>query len=215
MLDQAVCILLINLGDTSQKSFEWYEKAIENELKITKGDITAMATVRYIRSENRNVGYLVEMRDVSSHLRYLENLEGNRHYLELEVEKKATKIVHIQDSIITGIASMVESRDNSTGDHIRRTSEGVRIFVEQIKKHKSYDYLGESFCINMIKAAPMHDLGKIVIPDAILNKPGRFTDEEFEIMKTHATAGGKIVHDIIGGVAEKDYVDIASDIACY
>ena len=187
----------------------------ESELKITNGDITAMSTVRYIRNENRNVGYLVEMRDVTSHQKYLENLEGNRHYLELEVEEKANKIVHIQDSIITGIASMVESRDNSTGDHIRRTSEGVRIFVEQIQKHKEYDYLGESFCLNMIKAAPMHDLGKIAVHDAVLQKPGKFVPEEYEEMKKHTEKGAEIVANVLREVDDKQFKSIAINVAHY
>ena len=187
----------------------------ETELKITSGNITAMATVRYIRSDNRNVGYLVEMRDVTSHQKYLENLEGNRHYLELEVAAKSDKIVHIQDSIITGIASMVESRDNSTGDHIRRTSEGVRIFVDQIKNHKSYDYLGESFCLNMIKAAPMHDLGKIAVHDAILQKPGKFVPSEYEEMKIHTTKGAEIVANVLREVEDKQFKQISINVAHY
>ena len=187
----------------------------EKELKITNGDVTAMATVRYIRNDNRNVGYLVEMRDVTSHQKYLENLEGNRHVLELAVEEKANKIVHIQDSIITGIASMVESRDNSTGDHIRRTSEGVRIFVEQIKKHKTYDYLGNSFCINMIKAAPMHDLGKIAVHDAVLQKPGKFVPQEYEEMKLHAVKGAEIVANVLREVDDRQFKAIAINVAHY
>ena len=187
----------------------------ETELKIKNGDITALATVRYIRSEERNVGYLVEMRDVTSQQKYLENLEGNRHYLELEVAAKADKIVHIQDSIITGIASMVESRDNSTGDHIRRTSEGVRIFVEQIKKHREYDYLGESFCINMVKAAPMHDLGKIAVHDAILQKPGKFIPEEYEEMKVHTSKGAEIVANVLREVDDRQFKQIAINVAHY
>ena len=187
----------------------------ESELKITNENITAMATVRYIRSDNRNVGYLVEMRDVTTHQKYLENLEGNRHFLELAVEEKANKIVHIQDSIITGIASMVESRDNSTGDHIRRTSEGVRIFMDQIKKHREYDYLGESFCINMIKAAPMHDLGKIAVHDAVLQKPGKFVPEEYEEMKLHTTKGAEIVANVLREVEDRQFKQIAVNVAHY
>ena len=187
----------------------------ESELKIHNGELTAMATVRYIRSDNRNVGYLVEMRDVTSHQKYLDTLEGNRHYLELEVQAKSNKIVHIQDSIITGIASMVESRDNSTGDHIRRTSEGVRIFMDQIKKHKSYDFLGESFCINMIKAAPMHDLGKISVHDAVLQKPGKFVPEEYEEMKLHTTTGAEIVANVLREVDDRQFKQIAINVAHY
>ena len=193
---------------------EW-EKGEKSELKIMSGGLTAMATIRYIRNGDRIVGYLVEIRDVTSHQKYLENLEGNQHYLELEVEEKTNKIIHIQDSIITGIASMVESRDNSTGDHIRRTSEGVRIFVDQIKKHKRYNYLGESFCLNMIKAAPMHDLGKIAVHDAVLQKPGKFVPEEYEEMKLHTTKGAEIVSNVLREVDDKEFKQIAVNVAHY
>lgn len=219
-LNKAVVDDFLNKDDCEYYSviLNWIDDWVdgdETELKITNGNITAMATVRYIRNDNRNVGYLVEMRDVTSHQKYLEDLEGNRHYLELKVEEKSNKIIHIQDSIITGIASMVESRDNSTGDHIRRTSEGVRIFVDQIKKHKEYDYLGDSFCLNMIKAAPMHDLGKIAVHDAVLQKPGKFVPQEYEEMKLHANKGAEIVANVLREVDDKQFKRIAVNVAHY
>ena len=61
----------------------------------------------------------------------------------------------------------------------------------------------------------MHDVGKIVVPDKILQKPGKLTDEEFEVMKTHATEGGRIVRDVLEGVEEKEYIQIAADVATY
>ncbi len=192
-----------------------FEKGIKRDIKITNAGITAMGAVRHIRGTRRPVGYLVELRDVTSQQRYVDNLEGSQHNLEMEVEAKTQKIIHIQDSIITGIASMVESRDNSTGDHIRRTSEGVRIFIDQIKKHKEYDYLGESFCINMIKAAPMHDLGKIAVHDAVLQKPGKFVPEEYEEMKLHTVKGAEIVSNVLREVDDKQFKQIAINIAHY
>ena len=80
---------------------------------------------------------------------------------------------------------MVESRDNSTGGHIRRTSEGVRILTDSIRTEGTLQ-ISDNFCKNLIKAAPMHDLGKIAVDDEILRKPGRFTPAEFEKMKIHA-----------------------------
>jgi putative two-component system response regulator len=157
----------------------------------------------------------VELRDVTSQQKYVENLEGNRHDLELEVEAKTQKIIHIQDSIITGIASMVESRDNSTGDHIRRTSEGIRIFIEQLKKHPDYEDMTENFCLNVIKAAPMHDLGKIAVDDAILRKPGKFTDEEYEKMKQHPAEGAKVIHKILLHTDDESFKSVAENVAHY
>ena len=74
------------------------------------------------------------------------------------------------------MATMVESRDNSTGGHIKRTSDVIKILIEEIQKDNVF-HLSETFCHNLIKAAPMHDLGKIAVDDAILIKPGRFTPE--------------------------------------
>ena len=192
-----------------------WEKGKKNELKLMTPMFTAMATIRYIRNGDRIVGYLVEIRDVTSHQKRLDNLEGNQHILELQVEEKTQKIVNIQNSIITGIASVVESRDNSTGDHIRRTSEGVRIFVDQIKKHKEYDYLDDTFYLNVIKAAPMHDLGKIAVHDAVLQKPGRFIPEEYDEMKEHTTEGAKIVLGVLREVDDENLKRIAVNVAHY
>ncbi len=185
------------------------------ELKIMNSGLSAIASIRSIMSGKRSIGYLVELRDVTSHQKYLDNLEGTQHHLELEVAAKTQKIIHIQDSIITGIASMVESRDNSTGDHIRRTSEGVRIFMDQIKKNPEYAYLNDSFCLNMIKAAPMHDLGKIAVDDSILKKPGKFIPEEYEEMKQHTTKGADIVAGVLREVDDKEFKDIAINVAHY
>lgn len=194
---------------------EAFDKGIKTDIKITNAGITAMGVVRHIRGTRKPAGYLIELRDVTSQQKYLENLEGNQHDLEMQVAAKNQKIIHIQDSIITGIASMVESRDNSTGDHIRRTSEGVRIFIEQIKKHPEYKDLDESFCLNVIKAAPMHDLGKIAVDDAILKKPGKFNEEEYDEMKKHTTEGAKIVSGVLREVDDKRFKDIAINVAHY
>jgi len=109
---------------------------------------------------------------------------------------------------------MVESRDNSTGGHIKRTSEVVRLLMNEIMKDNSLG-LTDDFCRNIIKAAPMHDLGKIAVDDSILRKPGKFTPEEFAIMKTHAAEGAKIVHQVLEGTEDIDFHIIAENVAHY
>ena len=193
---------------------DWDEGKRE-EHKIMNGELSAMASIRSITNGRQSFGYLIELRDVTSHQKYVDNLEGNKHNLELKVEEKTQKIINIQDSIITGIASMVESRDNSTGDHIRRTSEGVRIFVDQLKKDNKYAEITDSFCLNMIKAAPMHDLGKIAVDDAILKKPGKFTEDEYDKMKEHTTKGADIVAGVLREVDDKEFKNIAINVAHY
>ena len=118
------------------------------------------------------------------------------------------------DSFIMGMATMVESRDNSTGGHIYRTSEGVRILTDEILNNNTLD-LSDTFIKKLIKAAPMHDLGKIAVDDAILRKPGRFTPEEFEVMKKHAPEGARIVHKILEKIDDEEFKQIAENVAHY
>ena len=146
----------------------------------------------------------------------LKELEEKNKFFQSKSEANEMRILEIQNKTIMGIADLVESRSGETGQHVKRTSHLVNMILMQAKKKGKWtEILTDEYIDYVTRAAPMHDLGNIVIPDAILNKPGKFTPEEFEIMKTHASAGGKIVYDIIGGVAEKNYVDIASDIASY
>ncbi len=131
------------------------------------------------------------------------------------IDEKTQKINEIQNSIIMGMATMVESRDNSTGGHIKRTSDCVRVFAEHLKKLPEYSYLSDSFYDSVIKAAPMHDLGKIAVDDAILRKPGKFTDEEYEIMKSHSAEGARIVENVLSSVDDQEFKQIAINVAHY
>lgn len=131
------------------------------------------------------------------------------------INDKTKKIIEIQNSIITGMATMVESRDNSTGGHIKRTSDCVRIFSEHLKTIDEYKDLPDSFYNSIIKSAPMHDLGKIAVDDAILRKPGKFTDEEYEKMKAHSAEGARIVENVLSSVDDQEFKQIAINVAHY
>ena len=110
---------------------------------------------------------------------------------------------------------MVESRDNSTGGHIRRTSDCVKVFAEELLKGPSTDSGTAKFYENVVKAAPMHDLGKIAVPDAILQKPGKFTDEEYKKMKSHSAEGARIVENVLSEVDDLEFKKIAINVAHY
>ena len=120
----------------------------------------------------------------------------------------------MHDNLIMGLAMMVESRDNSTGGHIKRTSEGVRLLIDEILKEGKLE-LSEEFCKDVVKAAPMHDLGKIAVDDAILRKPGRFTDEEFNKMKAHAAEGARVIHKILLNTDDNSFKKVAENVAHY
>ena len=134
--------------------------------------------------------------------------------LQKEVEIKTERILALHNQLILGIAMMIEGRDNSTGGHIRRTSKAIEILIEEIRKDDDFG-LSDEFCNNLIKAAPMHDLGKITISDAILCKPGKFTPEEYEVMKTHAAQGAKILHNILAESEDVKFRELAENVAHY
>ncbi len=121
-------------------------------------------------------------------------LRNQNELLEIEVEKRTRKIQDTQDATIVILASLVETRDNETGNHIRRTQHYVRALARRLQSHPAFsEYLAGPQIDILFKSAPLHDIGKVGIPDSILLKPGKLDPEEFEIMKTHTTMG----HDAI------------------
>lgn len=118
--------------------------------------------------------------------------------------------------MVTGFATLVEKRDDNTGGHVHRTTLYVKLLTRELRKKGYYrDILTRDYTNNLIKAAPMHDIGKIAIPDSILQKPGKLTKEEFETMKQHTVIGHKIIQDTFGNLQEKQYSSIAAEIALY
>ncbi len=121
-----------------------------------------------------------------------------------EVQKKSRQIEKLQNGLVLVLADMVESRDQCTGDHVRKTAAYAEIILRQMQKEGIYaDQLSEEFISEVVSSAPLHDVGKITVSDTILNKPGRLTDEEFDAMKSHTTEGGKIIDKAITLVSEE------------
>jgi response regulator RpfG family c-di-GMP phosphodiesterase len=122
----------------------------------------------------------------------------------------------MQNNTIISLSNLVENRDSDTGDHIIRTSSYIKVLAKTAMEEGLYpNQLNEEFIELLEKAAPMHDIGKIVVPDYILKKPGKLTPEEFEIMKRHTTEGSRIVHDVLGNGEDKKYIQMAADVAHY
>ncbi|MFA6063545.1 MAG: two-component system response regulator [Gallionella sp.] len=123
-------------------------------------------------------------------------LRDQNEFLEREVVKRTLEVSAIQDVTILAMASLAETRDSDTGNHIRRTQFYVKALAEKLQDHPKFAWYLTDSNINMLfKSAPLHDIGKVGIPDRILLKPGRFEPHEFEIMKTHTTLGrDAIVH---------------------
>lgn len=117
-------------------------------------------------------------------------LRDKASFLETEILKRTREIVAIQDVTVLALASLAETRDSDTGNHIRRTQHYVKILAEQLRPHPRFASFCTDFNIMLLfKSAPLHDIGKVGIPDRILLKPGKLEPHEFEIMKTHTTLG--------------------------
>ncbi len=159
------------------------------------------------------MGYTIEIRDNTEHYNALNLQERYNEELAKEVEEKTKRIKTIQQKTILGMAQMVESRDLSTGGHIKRTSEVVRIFAQKLVDANLG--LDQKFLGLVIRSAPMHDLGKIGVDDAVLRKQGKFTGEEYAAMKKHSEIGYRMVSEILSGVEEPDFVSIAENVAHY
>jgi putative two-component system response regulator len=142
-------------------------------------------------------------------------LRDKNDYLEQEVARRTREVVAIQDVTILAMASMAETRDNETGNHIRRTQNYVKRLAEQLRHHPRFNHFLDDATISLLfKSAPLHDIGKVGIPDRILLKPGRLTPEEFEIMKTHTTLGrDAIAHAEAQLGADVEFLRLAKEIA--
>lgn len=124
------------------------------------------------------------------------------------------KLTLQNEEMLDGFATMVENRDNNTGGHIKRTRAYVTLLLEKMKKDNYYrSILNKDYMLNVIHAAPLHDIGKIATPDSILQKPGKLTPAEYEIMKQHATAGGDIILQTFYNLDDADFRQIAYEVA--
>ncbi|MFY8150257.1 MAG: HD domain-containing phosphohydrolase [Prochlorococcaceae cyanobacterium] len=121
-------------------------------------------------------------------------LSDHNRSLREEVERRTLEVQKVQEVTIVAMASLAEARDNETGMHIRRTQNYVKALAEELRRASPYaDELDEESIDLLFKSAPLHDIGKVGIPDHILLKPGKLTVEEFELMKRHAVMGAQII----------------------
>jgi len=130
-------------------------------------------------------------------------------HLEIDelIRERTAQLSRLQNSIVSVLANIVESRDKGTGGHIERTSAYIKILINEMKKRGVYADIISGWDIEkMISSARMHDLGKISITDLIVNKPGKLTDDEYEIMKTHAEEGERIIDKIIAQTGEGEFL---------
>lgn len=213
-IDNVINIESENLIGRLNQAIDLYiNDGIENQT-ITIDDTiyrlcVSMFSLNYQRKTN---GYLVEVEDITEETNQREIIEKYNDVLGKEIRKKTEHIAEIQNTVVLGLANMVENRDDNTGGHVKRTSDVIKILVDEMR-HSNNGVLSVRKAYDIVKAAPMHDLGKISIDNSILCKPGKLTDEEFAIMKTHAAKSGEIVKIILEGVEEEEFVETAYKLA--
>ena len=142
-------------------------------------------------------------------------LRDKASFLEMEVARRTKEVGAVQDVTILVMASLAETRDSETGNHIRRTQHYVKALAEKLSSNPRFAAILSDHYINMLfKSAPLHDIGKVGIPDRILLKPGKLTVDEFEIMKTHTTLGRDAIQHAEDSLGTKvEFLTLAKEIA--
>ena len=173
-------------------------------------------------SSHHVLGYLVEMEDKTQQYDRSKRSDDLIHQARREiarsnneVNRSLQKMKSLQESTILGMASMIESRDNSTGGHINRTASCVSLFVDKLQTCPDYADRSENYWYAVKQAAVLHDLGKIAVDDYILRKETGLTDEEYAMMKGHAEVGAVIVSKVLKEVDDKDFISVAVNVAHY
>ena len=170
------------------------------------------AVMRNVLQNKKSQIILFRIEDETSIQRYIERLDANNTELASLIKNNKDQIRVFQNQMLVGMAEMVNSKDGFTGAHLRRTKNVVCFLVDKMQNDPNLSYSKE-FYEDMIAAAPMHDIGKIAIDDNVLCKPGKFTEEEFAEMKTHAEKGAVIIKNLLSNLQGDFFVEIAKNMA--
>ena len=146
------------------------------------------------------------------------NLSTLRNKLEFQklVEKNVREVSEAQQATIFALAKLAEQRDDDTGAHLERVRDYCKMLAQQLAQVSPYaDHISEVFIDCIQHASPLHDIGKVAIPDRVLLKPGKLTPEEFEIMKTHTIIGAENMQTVFNKYADNPFIGMGIEIALY
>ncbi len=177
------------------------ESVVKEAYQLGVMDVIVKPVIPY--QVRRRVQSVVELFETRKRLHHVVETQ------EAELSKQAEKIIRLNRGMIEALATAIEFRNEESGGHVSRIGEITRVIL---KNTEFGDGLDEEEVNNIAQASLMHDVGKIAIPDAILTKPGKFTPEEYEIMKTHTTEGMELLKRI-PQLRESGIYDYACDIA--
>lgn len=166
-------------------------------------------SLREITHDDQTYGTMIILTEITDRYYYTERLQT-------DVARKTKKMIAMQRSLIGSFATIIEARDGITGLHIKNTGNFVKILTNAMRSDPRFaSQMTAEYAEMVADAAHLHDIGKISIPDSILQKKGKLTEEEFTIMKSHPTEGARILEETIKGVESDEYFQIAHDMALY
>ena len=201
-------VMVIN----SQELFEKVQQNLFRNIIISFlifGLVAYFCTASYF-NKNKAQQYAQELRE------YQLTLEEKVFEQTKEIKQQATEMIKMQEGVIEGMATLIESRDMNTGEHVKNTKKYVEMIANYMYERELHpDEVNAEYVDNITNSASLHDIGKIKISDLILNKPGRLTREEFEIMKTHSVIGSEMVQTVLGEHADEKLLQISIDMAKY
>ena len=146
----------------------------------------------------------------------LMNRIKNHILIEELIGEKTAQLTQLKNGIVFTMADIVESRDKNTGGHIKRLQHYLKVLLSAMTMQNAYaDEISKWDIDAFISSADLHDLGKICVPDSILNKPGALTEQEFDTIKSHAAEGEKIISQMIGRTDETEFLHNAKLIAAH
>jgi putative two-component system response regulator len=177
----------------------------------------ALGAVDYITKPFKPAVVLARVRTHIELKRARDRLQNQNAYLEAEVQRRTHENALVQDASIHALARLAETRDPETGNHIRRTQEYVRVLATRLREHRRFAASLTNHVIELLyKSAPLHDIGKVGIPDHILLKPGKLTPQEWTIMQRHARLGADAIERAERDVAQPiEFLAIAKEIALH
>lgn len=202
----------------SKEIEELFEKRYNSseDYQVEKNGKIFNARLRMVKEDSAAGGFVMWLQDITLQQDNLHLLENYQRDLEREVDEKTAKLQKMQEQMINGFSTLVENKNFVTGGHVQRTSAYAYAVARELQREEAYPLiLTPSYCKKLRMVAPLHDIGKIAIPDDILDKPGKLTFEEFEIMKTHAETGAEVIEKIMSENDDAEYLQLAKDIARY
>ena len=203
----------IEISKIFKKCMSQLQEADSNKVyRFSYKDRFYKAVLRNVLQNQKSRIFLFRIEDETNIQRYIERLDANNTELAALIKNNKDQIRVFQNQMLVGMAEMVNNKDGFTGAHLKRTKEVVSILVKKMRNDVNLSYSKE-FYDDMVAAAPMHDIGKIAIDDKVLCKPGKFTDEEFAEMKTHAEKGAIIIKNLLSNFQSEFFVEIAKNMA--